>query len=131
MGLDITGIGALAELATTAVNKIWPDKSEQEKADIAVAVQVVAGQLEINKVEAASQSLFVSGARPFIIWMCGVALGYASLIEPLARFVAQVIYQYGGAFPAIDTTLTLQLLLGLLGLGGMRSWDKKNGVASK
>lgn len=131
MGIDITGVGAVADLASNVINKIWPDKSEQERAQIAAAVQIVNGQLEINKVEAANPSLLVSGGRPFIIWMCGFALGYASIIEPMARFLATVVFHYTGAFPVIDTTITLQVLLGLLGLGGLRSWDKQNGVASK
>mgnify|MGYP000067076487 CR=1 FL=1 len=131
MGLDITGVGAVADLATTVIGKIWPDKSEQEKAQIAAAVAVVQGQLDINKVEAANPSVFVSGARPFIMWMCGVALAYASIVEPLARFAATVIYGYTGSFPVVDTAITLQVLLGLLGLGGLRSLDKFNGVASK
>lgn len=129
MSFDITGVGAVADLASTVVNKIWPDKTEAEKAQIAAAVQIVQGQLDINKVEASSPSVFVAGARPFILWMCGVALGYASIVEPLARFVAQVVYQYSGAFPVIDTTLTLQLLFGLLGLGGLRTFEKTKGVA--
>lgn len=131
MGIDITGLGAVADMATTVINKIWPDKSEQEKAEIAAAVQLINGQLLINQEEAKNPSVFVSGGRPFIIWMCGFALGYAAIIDPMARFVATVIYGYGGAFPVIDTAITLQILLGLLGLGGMRSFDKKHGVASK
>jgi len=131
MGLDVTGIGAVADLAKTAIEKIWPDKTEQEKAQIAAAVQIVQGQLDINKVEAANTSVFVSGARPFIMWVCGFAMAYAAILEPMARFLATVVYHYAGSFPAIDTTLTLQVLLGLLGLGGLRSLDKFNGVASK
>jgi len=131
MGLDVTGIGAVADLATSVIGKIWPDKTEQEKAQIAAAVQIVQGQLEINKVEAANPSVFVSGARPFIMWVCGFAMAYAAMLEPMARFLATVVYHYAGSFPVIDTTLTLQVLLGLLGLGGLRSFDKMNGVASK
>lgn len=131
MGIDVTGLGSVADLANTVINKIWPDKSEQEKAELANAFAIINGQLDINKAEAQNPNLFVSGARPFIMWMCGVALGYASIIDPIARFVAQVMYHYTGPFPAIDTSITLQVLLGLLGLGGLRSWDKKNGVASK
>ena len=131
MGLDITGVGAVADLASTVISRIWPDKSEQEKAQIAAAVQIVQGQLDINKVEAANPSVFVSGARPFIMWMCGVALAYSSIVEPMARFAATVIYGYIGSFPVVDTAITLQVLIGLLGLGGLRSLDKFNGVASK
>lgn len=131
MANDLTGLGSVAELATTVVNKIWPDKTEQEKAELAAAVSLVQGQLKINEVEAANPSVFVSGARPFIMWVCGFALAYVSIIEPIARFITLVIYHYTGSFPSIDTTITLQVLLGLLGLGTLRSVDKKNGVASK
>ena len=71
MGRDLTGVGAVADLATTVIDKIWPNKSEQEKAELAAAVQVVQGQLEINKEEAKSPSFFVAGWRPFVGWVCG------------------------------------------------------------
>ena len=81
MGIDITGAGAIADLVGNVINKIWPDKTEQEKQQLAMAVQVVNGQLAINQEEARNPSLFVSGARPFIIWMCGVSLLYCSFFE--------------------------------------------------
>jgi hypothetical protein len=56
---------------------------------------------------------------------------YASLFEPIMRFVATVVFKYSGTFPVIDTSLTTQVLVGLLGLGALRSVDKFNGVASK
>jgi len=131
MGLDVTGLGAVSDLVTTAINKIWPDKTEQEKAEIAAATQSVLGQLDINKEEAKSSSVFVAGWRPYIGWVCGTTLLYVGLIDPLGRFIAQVAYHYSGPFPAIDTTITLQVLLGMLGLGGMRTAEKFKGVASK
>jgi len=99
----------------------------QQNGDLAV----MTGQLEINKIEASSTNLFVSGWRPFIGWVCGISLTYAAIIEPLSRFIAKVFFNYTSEFPIIDTTLTLQILLGLLGLAGMRSWEKKEGVAAK
>lgn len=99
----------------------------QQSGDLAV----MTGQLEINKIEASNSNLFVSGWRPFIGWGCGIAFLYAALFEPLVRFIAMVCFDYKGEFPDIDTNLTLQILLGLLGLAGMRSWEKKEGVASK
>ena len=102
-----------------------------EKAEIALVTQSALGQLDINKAEAQNPRLFVSGARPFIIWVCGFALLYAAILDPIARFIAQVIYHYAGPFPVIDTTITLQVLLGLLGLGTMRTAEKFKGVASK
>ena len=134
--MDLTGIGEVAELAKTVVNKFFPDKTEEEKAKFAMALQEMnneyqlqQGQIDINKIEAANTSIFVSGWRPFIGWVCGIALAYVSLIEPLSRFISQVIFKYIGSFPVIDTTITMQVLLGMLGLAGMRSWDKKNGTA--
>ena len=56
-------------------------------------------------------------------------LAYAAVIEPIARFVATVSFAYAGPFPVIDTDLTMQVLLGLLGLGAYRSVEKIKGVA--
>lgn len=129
MSFDInTGIGQVADLATTVINKIWPDKSEQEKQELAAALTVITGQLDINKVEAAHQSIFVAGWRPFVGWVCGLALAYAALVEPLMRFAAQVWFHYTGQFPSINVDITLQVLLGLLGLGAYRTFERVRGV---
>lgn len=76
MSIDMMGVGAVADLATTIISKIWPDKSEQEKQALAAAVLVVQGQLDINKAEALNPSVFVSGWRPFIGWVCGLACAW-------------------------------------------------------
>lgn len=122
MALDPLTAGI--DLARTVVDKIWPDKSEQERAQLAAAMQLVQGQLDINRTEAASPNWFVAGARPFILWGCGFAMLYASLFEPFARFVAMVAFDYRGDFPQVDNTLTTQVLFGLLGLAGMRTVEK-------
>lgn len=83
------------------------------------------GQVDINKIEAAHTSLLVAGWRPFIGWICGIAFAYAAIFEPMMRFVSAVLFGYSGDFPAIDTMLTMQILFGILGLGAMRSFDKK------
>ena len=66
----------VAELINTAINKIWPDKTEAEKQQLAAAVMVVQGQIDTNKVEAANPSIFVSGWRPFVGWVCGAACAW-------------------------------------------------------
>lgn len=93
-----------------------------------IAIQLA--QIDTNKVEAANTSVFVAGWRPFVGWCGGLGFSYAAIIEPFMRFIAAVGFHYTGAFPAIDTNLTMQLLVGLLGLGAMRSYDKVNGQSS-
>lgn len=129
------GVDAIATLADTVVKRVWPDATETEKAryaqfaaELQAEAQAVAGQLEINKVEAGSPSLFVAGWRPFVGWVGAMGLAYAALIEPLARFIAVVWFHYSGAFPVLDSDITLQILFGLLGLGGLRSFEKARGV---
>lgn len=61
--MDLTGLGGVAELASTVIEKIWPDKTEQEKQQLAAAVSLVQGQMEVNRTEAQHPSLFVAGQR--------------------------------------------------------------------
>ena len=123
------------DLIKTGLDKFFPDADTELKGKLAEAAseinnsyQLQLSQLEINKVEASSVNWFVSSWRPFIGWICGVSLLYAALVEPIARFIATVLFTYTGLFPIINTELTLQILLGLLGLAGMRSYEKSKGV---
>lgn len=127
------GIGGVIE----AVGKVAGDLMTTDKERMAADLEAykaetdrMQGQVETNKIEAASSSLFVSGARPAVMWICAFALAYASVIEPIARFVAKVWFGYSGDFPVIDTDLTMQVLIGVLGLGAYRSFEKAKGVAS-
>jgi len=128
MGLDLTGFGAVADLASTAINKIWPDKTEQDKAELAAAVQVVMGQLEINKEEAKSDSLFTSGWRPFIGWVCGTACAWNWIGLPVAK-AALILAGYKLDVSPADLTEMLPVLMGMLGLGALRTAEKFKGVA--
>ena len=132
-GID-DAVAAVASLADSAVKRIWPDATEVEKAKLAQLTTEMqnefllqAGQLDINKIEAASNNWFVAGWRPCIGWVCGFSLTYAAILEPIARFLASVAFGYVGIFPVINTEITLQILLGLLGLGGMRTFEKYHG----
>ena len=84
-------------------------------------------QIAVNVEEAKSASVFVSGWRPFAGWVGGIAFAYAAILEPMMRFISQVGFNYQGPFPVIDTMLTMQVLFGILGLSGMRSYDKTKG----
>lgn len=119
------------------IDRLWPDPTEAAKARLELLkmqqqgdLAVITGQMEINKAEAGSQHLFVAGWRPCIGWICGAGLAYAAILEPVIRLLA-TLGGYTGSFPVIDTTLTMQILIGMLGLGGLRSLDKYNGVAAK
>ncbi len=143
MALD--PITALLDFGSKVIERIFPDPSQAaqaklelfkmqqsgELAAMAAEVSIQTAQIKVNEESAKSSSLWVSGARPFILWGCGFAMLYAAVFEPIMRFVAVVCFAYAGNFPALDTTLTTQVLLGLLGLSGMRTLDKIKGVASK
>ena len=127
------GIGGVIEAAGKVAGDLVTTDKERMTADLEAykaETDRMQGQVETNKIEAASSSLFVSGARPAVMWICAFALAYASVIEPVARFVARVWFGYGGDFPVIDTDLTMQVLIGVLGLGAYRSFEKAKGVAS-
>jgi len=127
---DITGAGAVADFATNIINKIWPDKSEAEKQQLAAAVALVQGQLEINRVEASNPSLLVSGWRPAIGWVCGLACAWNWVGLKVALFVAAYFGHPLQLAPA-DMGEMMPVLLGMLGLGGLRTVEKINGVAAK
>ena len=127
---DLTGLGAVSDLAGTVINKIWPDKTEAEKQQLAAAVMVVQGQLDINKVEAANPSVFVSGWRPFVGWVCGTACAWNWIGLPIAKVILLTLNHPLNLAPA-DLTEMMPLLFGLLGLGTLRTIEKINKVAAK
>jgi hypothetical protein len=135
-------LSALFDLGKTAIEKIWPDPSKRaaellrleelkQAGDLArmqAEVNLMLGQIEINKVEAKHPSVFVAGARPAVMWIGAFGLAYAAVVEPIARFVARVCFDYQGEFPVLDTTITMQVLFGILGLGAYRTYEKTKEV---
>ena len=101
------------------VDKFTLDK--QEKAEL--IAEINKAQLEVIKVEAGHTSRFVSGWRPFTGWICATALGYHYILQPLLTFI---LYSSGNQIelPVFDMTTLTTVLLGMLGLGGMRSFVK-------
>jgi hypothetical protein len=129
--MDLTGIGSVADLARTVVDKIWPDKTEQEKQQLAMAMTVIQGQLDANKAEASNTSLFVSGWRPWIGWVCGTACAWNWIGLKIVLFVAAFFgHPVNGIAPA-DLSEMMPVLLGMLGLGGLRTIEKIQHVAAK
>jgi hypothetical protein len=85
------------------------------------AQELARGQLEVNKVEAAHKSLFVAGWRPFVGWICGIGLLYNVLIAQILSIWFEV--------PNVDPSLLTPVLMGMLGMGAMRSYEKTKNVA--
>ena len=82
-------------------------------------------QNEINKEYAKKDSLFLSGARPFVLWVCGIGFAYHVLVQPILAWAS---LNFGWVVPPDpDTTLLTSVLLGMLGMSGIRSYDKTKG----
>ena len=121
-------LGSLIEPATKLLDKVIEDKDQKaalahELATMADrhAQELAQGQLEVNKVEAAHKSLFVAGWRPAIGWVCALGLFYNVILANIIGIWVDV--------PEIDTTLLVPVMMGMLGLGAMRSYEKVQGVS--
>jgi hypothetical protein len=93
------------------------------------AQELAKGQIEINKTEAAHRSIFVAGWRPFIGWTCGAALAWHFIISPFVVFIAVLVGYDLPELPAFDMGSLMTVLMGMLGLGTMRSFEKHKGVS--
>lgn len=127
---SLTGIDSVADLASNVIDKIWPDKGEAERQQLAATVAIIQGQLKVNEAEAANPSIFTSGWRPFIGWVCGSALVYHYIARPLLPWVLAVLGVTAPTLPGLDMGDLFTVLGTMLGMGSLRSFDKKNGVAS-
>ena len=87
-------------------------------------------QLEVNKVEAAHPNIFVSGWRPAVGWLCAAGLGWAFVGAPIAAWIL-ILVSPGTPLPTIQSENLLELVLAMLGLGGLRSFEKIRNAARK
>jgi Holin of 3TMs, for gene-transfer release len=130
MGLDVTGLGAVADLASSMIDRFFPNKTEQEKAQMAAALTIIQGQLDVNKEEAKSPSLLVSGWRPALGWACVLACVWNWMGLPVGLFIAK-FSGYPIEMSPADLTEMLPILIGMLGLGTLRTVEKIKEVAAK
>ena len=120
----LAGLSALIGPISSLLDKVIPDKDLREKLSHEIATMAdrqMSAQIEVNKVEAAHKSLFVAGWRPAIGWICGFALLYSTIISPILGIWLEV--------PEVDTSLLTTVLMGMLGLGAMRTFEKTKGVS--
>ena len=92
------------------------------------AQQLAMAQIEVNKAEAASGSVFKGGWRPFIGWVCGFAFAYHFILQPILLFGTAAAGVSLPPLPEFDMSQMMPVLLGMLGLGGLRTYEKKTGV---
>ncbi len=129
-------IGPILEIGKTLLDRFGPeDKTARLQADVEFLRMAAEGelkqiiaQLEINARQASHPSVFVSGGRPLFMWIGGFGFGYATIIQPVLTWVARV--KGWPEPPDVNTELLWVVVTGLLGIGGMRSFDKVKGVAS-
>jgi hypothetical protein len=131
---------ALIPAISQLLDKIIPNPEEREKAkielikaerasdieELRIAISADQMQADINKAEAGSNNLFIAGWRPFIGWVCGVAFAYHFIIQPVLAFA---IANNGGKaeLPTFDMQSLSTVLMGMLGLGGLRTIEKIKG----
>lgn len=138
LGLPVDG---LLNLGNTLIDRLIPDPQAkadaklkllemQQKGDLAeltANTQLAQGQIDINKAEAANPNVFVSGWRPFIGWVCGVAIAYHFVVAPFLVWALQAC-GVQTTTPVLDIAGLFALVTTMLGLGAQRSFDKYAGV---
>jgi len=127
-------VSAVLPAVTDIVGRFLPeDKEERAKAERAIKAQLTAhlaqvdlAQIDVNKLEARG-NWFQSSWRPLTGWTCAASLAWTYLLQPMASFV---LAQTGHLvdLPALDMSQMMPILLGMLGLGGLRSWERTKGV---
>lgn len=129
-------IESLIAPVTGLLDKFIPDADERNRLAHEIATmstrhahELAKSQIEVNKAEAAHKSMFVAGWRPFVGWVSGVALAWHFIGQPLAVFVIAYTGIETPPLPAFDMDSLLTVLLGMLGLGGLRTFEKTKGVA--
>lgn len=142
---------ALFEAGKMAIERIWPDpirraeevrkleeiRQRGDLAELDAHVKLMLAQLEVNKMEAQHKSVFVAGWRPFIGWVGGIALAWQFVAYPMLMWLWTVAAAMGKipagveSPPILETGALFAMITGMLGIGTMRSFDKKNRVSTE
>jgi len=114
------------------LDKFIPDPAAKAQAEAALRADLQkwdASQNVTNQVEASHRTVFVAGWRPFIGWVCGMAFAYHFVLQPLLVFLL-AIYGANVNLPEFDMSVLTTVLMGILGLGGLRTYEKLKGAAA-
>lgn len=135
--MDITGIGSIFDFGGKLIDKFWPNKADADRAklellkmqqdgefrELEAVLEVAKQQTAVNTAEANSGSNYRGGWRPFIGWVCGMGLAYSVLIRPLTIGIVK-LWHPEFELPAAGGEELFTLLFGMLGLGGLRTFEK-------
>jgi len=127
-------LGSVFELGKTLIDRLMPDPQKKAEAELELLkltqsgdLAQVMGQLEVNAKEAQHQSVWVAGWRPYFGWVGGTSFMYVGLLKPLLTWIAAI--NNWPEPPDVDTEFLWVVISGLLGLGGLRTYEKKTGVS--
>jgi hypothetical protein len=125
-------IGPVADI----LDKFIEDKDQKARLSHEIATMAqrhaqeqVLAQLEVNKQEASHRNLWVAGWRPFVGWTCGVAMAWHFILLPVTLFITSFAGFEIPQLPSFDMDSLMTVLLGMLGLGGLRTFEKSKGLA--
>jgi hypothetical protein len=128
-------LGALIGPVTGLLDKFIEDKDQKNALAHEIATmsekhaqELAMAQIEVNKAEAASGSIFKGGWRPFIGWVCGFAFAYHFILQPILIFGTTAAGVSLPPLPEFDMSQMMPVLLGMLGLGGLRTFEKQKGI---
>lgn len=124
-------IGQVIEVADKVLGKFIPDKNLKMKLQKEMTMafhDANLAQIQLNKQEAAHKNIFVAGWRPFVGWTCGIALAYHFVLSPI---IETILIAFGIAtdLPSFEFSQLSSILMGMLGLGGLRTYEKMKGVS--
>jgi hypothetical protein len=126
--MSLDPISAVSDLIKTTIDKIFPDANQKAQAQAAFETlratqdfQLLAGQLQVNLAEAGSTNWWVAGWRPAVGWICVAGLGIEYLVFPLVAI-------FGVKLPPLDVGTLMGLLIPMLGIAGMRTYEKVQGA---
>ena len=130
-------IPQIAPILGNVLDRFFPDKEKAAEAQRAIetallenAAQINLAQVEVNKEEAQHRTIFVAGWRPFIGWVCGVALAWHFVGVPVTIFFIAWAGAEVPELPAFDMNSLMTVLMGMLGLGGLRTFEKMKGLTT-
>ena len=126
--------GPIISVVSSVLDKVIPDNNAKEKAKADIekalidnAAQINIAQAETNKIEANHRSVFIAGWRPFLGWVCGVGFAWIFVLNPILQW-GLALYGINATLPQLQTDVLMELTIALLGLAGLRSWEKSKGI---